>query len=188
MTPQVAIAVIDPILSLGSALVLACVFLAAAAHKWRDLRQFEGILAAYRLLPGALVRPATLVLPLAESAVAIWLLLPRARFTAAAVAAVLLGIYTLAIGINLLRGHRSIDCGCGDPGRNQSLTEWLLLRNGVLIGVALLAATPVANRPLGWLDGLVALLAATTLVLLYSACNQLLSNRDRLWNSWGQSH
>ena len=172
----------DPILSLGSALVLACVFLAAGVHKWRDLRHFEATLGAYGLLPGLLVRPAALALPLAEFIVAIGLLLPLARFTAATAGTFMLGIYTLAIGINLARGRRSIDCGCGDPGQNQSLTEWLLLRNGALIGIATLAATPGVNRPTGWLDWMVAALAATTLVVLYSACNQLLSNRDRLAN------
>ena len=173
---------IDPILSVAPALVLACVFLAAGMHKWRDLRQFETTLDAYRLLPGWLAHPAALVLPLAESVIALGLLLPVARSAAASAGAVLLGIYTLAIGVNLARGRRSIDCGCGNPGRDQSLTEWLLLRNGALIGLAVLAATPAVNRAMGWLDWLVALLAATTLVLLHSACNQLLANRDRLAN------
>jgi uncharacterized membrane protein YphA (DoxX/SURF4 family) len=173
---------IDPILSVAPALVLACVFLAAGAHKWRDLRRFETTLDAYRLLPGRLAHAVGLVLPLAESAIALGLLLPVTRPSAAWAGAVLLGTYTLAIGINLARGRRSIDCGCGNPGLNQSLTEWLLLRNGALIGLAVLAATPVLDRATGWLDWLVALLAATTVVLLYSACNQLLANRDRLVN------
>ena len=176
------ISMVDPVLPLGSALVLVCVFLAAGVHKWRDLRHFEATLGAYGLLPAVLVHPSALALPLAEFIVAIGLMLPPARFTAAVAGAVMLGIYTLAIGINLARGRRSIDCGCGDPGQNQSLSEWLLLRNGALIGMATLAATPGVNRPTGWLDWLVATLAATTLVLLYSACNQLLSNRDRLAN------
>ena len=172
----------DPILSLGSALMLACVFLAASVHKLRDLRHFETTLGAYGLLPGMLVRPAALGLPLMEFMVALGLLAPPARFSAAMATAVLLGIYTLAIGINMARGRRSIDCGCGDPGRGQTLTGWLLPRNGVLMGLALLAATPVVNRTTGWLDWLVALLAAAAMLLLYSACNQLLSNRDQLVN------
>jgi hypothetical protein len=173
---------IDPVLSLGSALVLACVFLAAGVHKWRDPGHFEATLGAYGLLPGMLVRPAALALPLVEFTVATGMLLPPARVAAALAGAILLGIYTLAIGVNLARGRRSIDCGCGDPGQNQSLTEWLLLRNGVLIGFAMLVASPGVNRPTGWFDWFVALLAATTLVLLYSACNRLLANRDRLAN------
>ena len=173
---------IDPVLSFGSALVLAWVFLAAGVHKWRDLRQFAATLGAYGLLPAMLVRPAALALPLVEFTLAAGLWLPSVRPVAAWAGAVLLGVYTLAIGINLARGRRSIDCGCGDPGQNQSLTEWLLLRNGVLIGFAMLAAAPGVDRPTGWLDWLVGFLAATTLVLLYTACNQLLSNRDRLKN------
>ena len=172
----------DPILTLGSALMLAGVFLAACVHKWRNLRQFATTLGAYGLVPGLLVRPAALGLPLMEFMVALGLLVPPARFSAAMATAVLLGIYTLAIGINLARGRRSIDCGCGDPGQNQTLTGWLLLRNGVLFCFAMLAATQVVNRTTGWLDWLVALLAAAAMLLLYSACNQLLSNRDQLVN------
>jgi len=171
---------IDPILTLGSTLVLARVFLAAGVHKWRDLPRFESTLGAYGLVPGLLLRPVAWLLPVAEFTIATGLLVAPARSAAATAGAVLLGIYTLAIGVNLARGRRSIDCGCGDPGQTQKLTEWLLLRNGVLMGFAMLAAAPGMNRPTGWLDWLVALLAAAALVLLYSACNQLLSNRERL--------
>ena len=173
---------VDPVLSLGSALVLGYVFLAAGVHKWRDLANFEAALGAYGLLPEVLVRPVSRSLPLIELAVASGLLLPQARPEAAWAGAILLGVYTLAIGVNLARGRRAIDCGCGDRSQSQSLSEWLLLRNGTLIGFALLVSAPGVNRPTGWLDWLVAVLAATTLVLLYSACNQLLSNSDRLAN------
>lgn len=173
---------VDPVLSLGGALALSYIFLAAGVHKWRDLDHFGATLGAYGLLPAILVRPASLLLPLVELAIAPGLLLPPVRPAAAWAGAMLLVVYTLAIGFNLVRGRRTIDCGCGDPSQRQLLSEWLLLRNGVLIGFAVLAGAPGVNRPTGWLDWAVAALAAVTLVLLHSACNQLLSNRDLLAN------
>ena len=173
---------VDPVLSLACALTLSYVFLAAGVHKVRDLTHFDATLGAYGLLPGVLVHPVSLLLPVMEFGIALGLLLPRSRLMAAWAGTAVLGVYTLAIGINLARGRRAVDCGCGDPGQKQSLSEWLLLRNGVLIGFAMLIAAPALVRPAGWLDWTVAALAASMFALLYSACNQLLANSDQLIN------
>ncbi|MBI1731205.1 MAG: methylamine utilization protein MauE [Gammaproteobacteria bacterium] len=178
---------IDPVLSLACALVLAWIFIAAGAHKFHDPARFGAALGAYGLLPEVLVRPAALLLPLGEFMIAFGLLFPQARSIAAWSSVLLIGAYTLAIGINLLRGRRNIDCGCGDPGRRQPLSEWLLLRNALLMGAGALAAAAPFARVAGWLDWTVAALAAIALGLIHGACNQLLSNRHRLANL-GSTH
>lgn len=173
---------VDPVISMGAGLVLAFVLAAAALHKFRDPAHFSATLADYGLLPGLLVPVASWLLPALELAVAGTLVLPGTRAMGGVAAALLLGTYTLAIGINLARGRRAIDCGCGDPAQRQGLSAWLLVRNGALVGLALLCAAPAPDRATGWLDWTVAILAAVTVCLVYSAGNQLLANRELLSN------
>lgn len=173
---------VDPVISLGAGLVLAFVFATAAWHKFRDRSHFSATLGAYDLLPAVLVPALAAVLPIVEAMLAVTLPVPAWRGGAGAVAALLLGVYTLAIAVNLARGRRAIDCGCGDPEQRQPLTGWLLVRNSALLAVALACVAPVLSRTLGWMDWLVALLAAVAAGLIYGACNQLLANRELLSN------
>jgi hypothetical protein len=170
---------INPVLSPACVLLLAWIFLAAAAHKSRDPDRFAAALRAYRLLPDMLVGPAGRLMAVFELAVAIGLLLPVSRTIAAWAGALLLGIYSLAMAANLIRGRRAIDCGCGGPDGRQSLSEWLLLRNALLMAAAVVAGAP-ASRVAGWADWVVAVPAAVAIGLIYAACNQLLRNRELL--------
>ena len=100
--------------------------------------------------------------------------------------ATLLGIYALAIGINLYRGRVHFDCGCsfgGKEDREQFLSGGLVVRNLVLIAAALVTLIPVSNRAIG--PGDYATLAAVLLAatLLFAAANQLISNRAAI-NTW----
>ena len=58
----------------------------------------------------------------------------------------LLSLYTAAIVLNLARGRRDIDCGCGGPGSRQTLHEWLVWRNLAYLTLALLALPPPLDR------------------------------------------
>ncbi|MEM7020922.1 MAG: MauE/DoxX family redox-associated membrane protein [Pseudomonadota bacterium] len=149
----------DPAVQLTCALLLSYIFLSAAWHKWRDLETFRETLANYQLLPTALLPIAAVLVPLAELVAGFGLLIPFAYPFAAVIATALMLMYLSAIGINLLRGRRRIDCGCGGPNQKQYLSEWLLLRNVILLLCAALLIWPMVREPL-WLDWLTALLAA----------------------------
>ena len=153
---------------------LALVFLFSVSHKLRDYHRFKASLGAYRILPDTLLGVmAPLVIGL-ELAAIVAILLPVGPGTAIAFG--LLLIYTLALTVNLLRGNTAIDCGCGDVPT--PISGWLLLRNGVLLLLALPHA-PLSGTPelLHWLlaGGLVVLLA-----LFYLIVEQLLSNHHIL--------
>ena len=78
--------------------------------------------------------------------------------------------------INLARGRRYIDCGCGGPG--QPISYGLVVRNGALMGFAVLAAPRV-----GTLDvtGILTVGAAVLVAAcLYVAANHLLTLRALL--------
>jgi hypothetical protein len=142
----------DPLLVLVVRGALAALFASAAWHKLRARDEFATILAAYRLLPAALVPSATATIAATELGVAVALLLPDLRVVGALGAAGLLAAYSLAIGTNLVRGRRTIECGCGALGARQPISEWLLVRNALLAAAAAVTAQPVAARPLVWVD------------------------------------
>ncbi len=171
---------LDPVISATLRIVLAAVFLIAAIHKLSDFRGFRATLEEYRLLPNGLILPAAAAFPLIEIGAAVALLTPAAARPAGVASFVLLCAYTLAIGINLARGRRDIDCGCSGPAMKQSLSEWLLLRNGILLGVALLCLAPAGARALIWIDFVTIAFSALTFLLLYTAANFLIANGPRL--------
>ena len=166
---------IDPVWSLALRAGLALLLASAAVAKLRDLRGFVAAVAGYRLLPAALAAPAAAGFVAGELLLAVCLWLTPLRAASALGAALLLSLYGIAIAINLARGRRDIDCGCGGPLAKQSLSEALVLRNALLAGAALAAALPVAPRALGWLDLWTLAAAVTSMAILYAASNALFS-------------
>ncbi len=148
---------------------IACIFLTAAVGKLRHLTVFEGVLANYRLLPRWAVAPLHVLLPLAEIAVAVSLLIvPQ---VAAPSAALLLLVFAAAMAVNLRRGRRDIDCGCHQSALRQRLSWTLVWRNTVLVLLALAAALPAAQPSTSaWLTGAG---AGVCLFALYSTMNSL---------------
>jgi len=167
----------DPAVDLALRGALALLFGAAAFHKARDLPAFRSILADYRLVPHSSVPIIAAFLIALEAALAAALPLPVWHGPTAWAAVALLALYTGAIAVNLARGRRHIDCGCGGPALRQPLGPWLLLRNGCLVLGALVAAGPPASRPLVPLDVLTVMACVTSLSLLYTAAGQLFAVR-----------
>jgi len=167
--------VIDPVWSLALRAGLALLLASAAVAKLRDLGGFTAALAGYRLLPAALAAPAAAVFVAVELLLAAGLWLNPLRAACALGAALLLSLYGIAIALNLARGRRDIDCGCGGPLARQPLSEALVLRNALLVGAALAAALPLAPRALGWLDLWTLTSAVAATAVLYSAANALLA-------------
>lgn len=172
-------------LAMACSWALAGILLHAVLHKARNYLAFRGILTQYRLLPESLVPVAAPLVIAAEATAGLALLAPAAvlpRAAAALMAALLLCVYSGAIAVNLLRGRRSIDCGCG--GQPTPLSGWLLTRNALLLGLAWAAtAPPCATTTPG-----AYLMAAATAVFLwcvYASGNQLLANRGRAQLAWG---
>lgn len=171
---------LDPIFIIASALAVAVLLASAATHKLRAPGRFARQLADYQLLPEALVRPIGRVTPLLELLIAFALLVPFSRAIAAVCAAGLIALYAAAIGINLWRGRRDIDCGCAGPDQAQPLRPILLARNAVLVALALLASTTPIVRDLGFFDGFVTVAASAVALLIYAAADGLLANSPLL--------
>ncbi len=169
----------DPVLGHAGAAALAIVLLAGAWHKLADLDSFGMAVERYRLLAPAAARAVALSLPPLEALAGLLLLHPDSRVAGAATGAAILLLVTGAVAINLLRGRRDIDCGCGAPGSAQRLSWVLVARNTGLLALCALAAAPAAPRELVWLDGLTTVFAALALWAVYGAVNELFSDPHR---------
>ncbi len=167
---------VDPVIATIIRFALGWLFLAASAHKLRDMVDFRSILATYRVLPDGLVAVAAWLVVAMEVCIGIGMLW---QFRAAYLGgAALLLAYAGVMTINLVRGRRFIDCGCG--GATQPLSRGLGRRNLVLSVASLRALGRAPPRPLGWIDIVSMIAGVLVLGTLYAATNQLLAARARL--------
>jgi len=146
--------VLDPALGWILRLFLASIFVRAVYAKLRSPSEFSDALRGYELVPERLAGTFAAALLALECLIVPALLMPRFAPLASMVAVGVLCLYSLAIGINLARGRRDIDCGCAGPLARQTLHEMLVARNLVYAALALGAAAPMSLRAFGWLDGL----------------------------------
>jgi putative oxidoreductase len=116
-----------PAVSLG----LAAVFVYAGAEKMRDMLQFADSIAAFRILPSALINLLALALPPFEIACGILLLWPPTRRLGALAIALLSMMFFAALSSALLRGL-TLDCGCLGSGAPSRLMMWLELAFNVV--------------------------------------------------------
>jgi methylamine utilization protein MauE len=158
----------------------AVLFASAAWQKLRDRRAFAAVLVAYRVLPEGLVAPAAIAITGVEVVLALAWLAPGGPSLAAPATVAVLLVYALAIALNLVRGRRTIDCGCGVAGTRQPIGEWLLVRNGLLALMALATLQPIAARPLVWVDGVTCAAGLAVVSCVWLAGHGLAAARARV--------
>ncbi len=171
---------IDPAAADLLSIFLALVFGASGAMKLWDLEVFHGSVANYALLPRPFEQPFAYTLPIVELAAACALLLANTRRYGALLVIVLLLVFTTAVTINIARGRTGIDCGCFGPALRQKLSGWLIVRNALLAGCAVLALIPAGERGLTWLDGVTVGAGAAALAIMYASMNVAIGNAPRL--------
>jgi len=159
---------LDPTISWIVTLGAVSLFGTAVAHKLGDWHRFRAALGNYRLLPDSLIPAAAVGVVALELATVGLLLTPMLRPAGAVLAAALLALYAIAIGVNLVRGRTSIDCGCLGVGRRAPINRWMVGRNLVLTAIVLLAALPRGSRALAPLDIVTIASAVLSLAALYS--------------------
>jgi hypothetical protein len=172
--------VLDPVFSRTVAILIAFVFARAGMHKIMQYARHVEIVADYRVAPRWLVpllAPLVIILEFAAAALVLW---PATRSPGLALAAGLLLVYIYSIGLNLLRGRTSIDCGCAWGSQGQSISAWLLLRNMLLLGVSLAAIAPMAQRSLHVLDWLLTVCASLAVIAVYVTGDLLIANWSKL--------
>jgi hypothetical protein len=153
-----------PLLGLTASVAVALLLAIAGIDKLRHRALLPGVIANYRLLPDMLVAPAAALLPAVELLVAVGLLAGIAPVAPLAASTLLL-VFAGAMAINIGRGRRHIDCGCGHAGLRQSLGWGQVLRN-LALAAALLPALAPGRAALGTADAAMAMAAGVALYLL----------------------
>ncbi len=156
-------------------LALAVIFGQSAWHALRDPERYQAALAGYDLVPRRAAPIAARFVPLLCLAAALLLPWPPTAQAGAALGVALLALFTAAIAINLHRGRRHIDCGCGGA-EGQHISRGLVVRNLVLLSLLAASLIPPAS---GFTDPFaltVMLGGAAGLAALYFAATQLLAN------------
>ena len=152
---------------------IALLFAVAGSHKLKDLATFAEVFAAYRLLPESWARRAAWLIPCAELTAAAGLLFePICRYALIAAMAIL-AAYASALALNLARGRRDLDCGCGAPGQRRSIAAWMVWRNLLLVLALAVAALPWSPRALDMADLLTVAGGLMATALLYLVVDQL---------------
>ncbi len=135
----------------GLRLALGAVFLISAVGKARAPRRFAAVVASYRLLPRAWVRPLSLLLIGAEAVMAVLLLAGWRSQAVAASCALLLVVFILAVGINLMRGRQDLECGCFGAKVAHKISLRHIAGQSALLAMALCVAFWGGGRP-SWHD------------------------------------
>jgi uncharacterized membrane protein YphA (DoxX/SURF4 family) len=119
-------------------LVLGVVFAVAG---WTKARDVVGTRAAVRAfgVPTPFIVPIAFLLPVAELTVAVLLLFEDTAAIGAVGAIVLLALFIVAITVSLARGRRP-DCHCFGQVRSEPVGAATLVRNWVLIALAIFVA------------------------------------------------
>ena len=170
---------IDPVFGLTCRLLATLVFGSAALQKLRAPREFAAVLRDYRIVPAPLLELSCAVVICLEAFTALGIWWPGLREWAATSAVLLLSTYSFAIGLNLWRGRREIDCGCSFGGAGQPLSPALLVRNALLVLPCAAAGLP-EREALHGLGVAVALFGAGAFGLCYQAWGVLLANQPQV--------
>ncbi len=128
-------------------LLLGALVLWASATKVPDMGAFAESVANYRIVPAALVSATAAMVVGVEIAASVALLANLWSRAAALVLAALLAVFTVGLASALARG---IDLACGCFGGNDPATWWTVLRDLVLLALALGVAAssrPSPSRP-----------------------------------------
>jgi hypothetical protein len=158
------------ITGLAASVGVGLILLIAGVEKWRHRTLLPGVIANYRLLPAALVAPAAIALPVAEILIGGTLIAGFAPLPVM-LAILLLGLFGLAMAINIVRGRSQIDCGCGRSQLRHPIGWPLVARNTVLAMLLTPRLVPVPS--LSAMDIGTAAVGGVALYLAYLLCNSI---------------
>jgi uncharacterized membrane protein YphA (DoxX/SURF4 family) len=120
-----------PLVQFVLRLLFGAIFIYASISKILNPVDFAETVYNYKLLPPGFVGAVSLLLPWIELVCGISLIFGLLKKASALILSVLLMVFIVAIGINLLRG-RIFNCGCFSAAKLASLTEsgyWLIFRD-----------------------------------------------------------
>lgn len=134
-------------------LIIGGIFIYAGVLKERTPQEFADNIAAYQLLPAALINLVALGLPFFEIMIGLMLIIGFRLRLAACSTLLLILVFAIALASALARGL-NIDCGCFGDGKPSAAKTWLaLVRDLSLGGAAYIVFTAVHSQDIGFLSG-----------------------------------
>lgn len=127
----------EPYLLLCLRLLLAAIFLYYGLGKLKRPRLFGEAVRGYHLVPRGWAQPFAFTLIGLEIAIGGLVLIGWHTRLAAASGGVLLSLFIVAMGINLVRGRTDLDCGCAGNRQHQVIGRKIVLRNVAYLTLAL---------------------------------------------------
>jgi Methylamine utilisation protein MauE len=167
---------LDPFLVLTARYFLALLLLAAGLHKRAHMGSVTAAIAAYRVVPVVFEKPVAWLLIGVELHVATALMVPSASRLASLAAAGVFAVYFAVMGLSLVRDGREVECGCSFHHSDASLSASHLVRNLLLMIVAVAGSRRDSGRAVGWVDGVQIAAAVVCLALLYLSADALLAH------------
>ena len=170
------------VVSNAIALFMLWMFLSSGVAKLLPTNRdyYQNVMAAYGVKLPELATSLLVLLAVLELLSGVLSVLPVTRFIGLILCSTLLSVYLLVMCAQLIQGKTDMDCGCGGPGRETTISNALIVRNAMLIllvFVALLAAKPMAHQMSDWL---MALPMALMMIFLYLCFDQLIANGQKL--------
>ncbi len=168
------------VLSNASALFLLWLFVAAGSHKLLSSQRgyYEVVFTAYGIESPFAAKHLPIVVGLVEVMVGMALVIPALRGWGSVAALSILFFYFLLVGVQLLRGKADMDCGCAGPDGETKISAHLLVRNLVLMALAVLCLLSIGDA--GVMPWVMSVLTALVLILVYLSCGQLIATAQKI--------
>jgi hypothetical protein len=134
--------------------IVGLTLVGAAMSKLPRRQQFAFVVMAYRVLPRSAALVYARLLPWLELLLGTLLLVGKGTRIAAAGSGLLLASFTVALGMNIMRGRLELDCGCFGGRARTRISGRLVMRNFGLIWLAwFVALAPPMRRTRGTASG-----------------------------------
>lgn len=110
-------------------ILIGYIFLSTSIHKVLHLKEHFQIIESYKILPQFLNKSFGFLDIMLEFIIVAGLLTGNLHIYCLILSILLLILYSSAISINLIRGKREIECGCGGVLGNHRISFVLVIRN-----------------------------------------------------------
>lgn len=118
--------------------LIGLIFLTSMLHKIFYWKNHIDSMVKYKILKEGWVLPFALFFMTCEAFISLSLIFTGINFYNFLCVFLILVVYSLAVIINLSRGHKMISCGCGGVLENKQLNLGIVLRNLLLISIIFL--------------------------------------------------
>ncbi|WP_409978189.1 MauE/DoxX family redox-associated membrane protein [Anoxybacteroides tepidamans] len=118
--------------------LILLVFLYSLISKIIHKSKYKHILRNYGIKNNNLIKIVYFFIVLSEGFITISLFLSGVTIYSLVTISLLLTIFSVFVLINLFKGNKNFSCGCGGILENERLSYWMVLRNVVIILIALI--------------------------------------------------